>query len=727
MDLLPKTKSEFGNKEYWNKFFQKRGKDSFEWYGEYPQLCLILHKYIKQNNAILGIGCGNSRLCVDLYDVGCYHNNINVDISELAIKSMNQLHTQNRPGLQFIHMDVLKMTFENEKFHVVVDKGTLDAIMSDSSSETEKITESMFNEIQKVLKYGGRYICVSLLQEHIIRKILSWFPSRGWMIRIHRCFEAEQQVDSNNIVFPVFVVIITKMKLLPGASPILELCLEHDESIRRVSDPEKILENLSALQHYAFVRQKLSGNSVLNDQISVELHSVNNSIPRYILYIIDRPAKSNKLKFAIFVVPQGRECEWLFRNEHGQRSLSEKVNCQRLVIVHLSRDHDYTDLESIKSELASKVIELKPTGLPANYQLLEQKKRDKLIQYIAKLKQEKAKHLSKLVKNRTTDSVKQKRKITIFSNNPIPFLSISDDIGQRTVCYRGNSISSGEYVIEEVFKNESYFRRLIFLQCQNIIQSEARLKSVFKKKRRGKNLAEKKQVDLNFLACNHHKFMISGLSFLPSSFQGKTDQIDILLIGLGGGSLAMFLHNNFSSVHLGVVEIDSGIVDIAKKWFDFSEDSRNIVHVDDGINFITSESKLQRKYDIVMLDVDNKDTSLGLSCPPKEFVQPSILNHSHNILKSSGVFIINLVCRDKSLQEKAFEDLKKMFRTILVIQVDDEVNKIVYCLKEKIDNVAEKLEEVKKSLLSLNKITQKCLGNENLVDVTELLKNISLI
>ncbi|KAG1677985.1 Methyltransferase-like protein 13 [Nymphon striatum] len=677
MDLLPKTKSEFGNKEYWNKFFQKRGKDSFEWYGEYPQLCLILHKYIKQNNAILGIGCGNSRLCVDLYDVGCYHNNINVDISELAIKSMNQLHTQNRPGLQFIHMDVLKMTFENEKFHVVVDKGTLDAIMSDSSSETEKITESMFNEIQKVLKYGGRYICVSLLQEHIIRKILSWFPSRGWMIRIHRCFEAEQQVDSNNIVFPVFVVIITKMKLLPGASPILELCLEHDESIRRVSDPEKILENLSALQHYAFVRQKLSGNSVLNDQISVELHSVNNSIPRYILYIIDRPAKSNKLKFAIFVVPQGRECEWLFRNEHGQRSLSEKVNCQRLVIVHLSRDHDYTDLESIKSELASKVIELKPTGLPANYQ--------------------------------------------------IPFLSISDDIGQRTVCYRGNSISSGEYVIEEVFKNESYFRRLIFLQCQNIIQSEARLKSVFKKKRRGKNLAEKKQVDLNFLACNHHKFMISGLSFLPSSFQGKTDQIDILLIGLGGGSLAMFLHNNFSSVHLGVVEIDSGIVDIAKKWFDFSEDSRNIVHVDDGINFITSESKLQRKYDIVMLDVDNKDTSLGLSCPPKEFVQPSILNHSHNILKSSGVFIINLVCRDKSLQEKAFEDLKKMFRTILVIQVDDEVNKIVYCLKEKIDNVAEKLEEVKKSLLSLNKITQKCLGNENLVDVTELLKNISLI
>lgn len=70
------------------------------------------------------------------------------------------------------------MTFENEQFHVILDKGTLDAIMSDSSSETEEKTELMFNELQRVLKYGGRYICISLLQEHIIRKMLSWFPSR---------------------------------------------------------------------------------------------------------------------------------------------------------------------------------------------------------------------------------------------------------------------------------------------------------------------------------------------------------------------------------------------------------------------------------------------------------------------------------------------------------------------------------------------------------------------
>lgn len=32
MSLLPKTRQDFTQTEYWNSFFQKRGKKSFEWY-----------------------------------------------------------------------------------------------------------------------------------------------------------------------------------------------------------------------------------------------------------------------------------------------------------------------------------------------------------------------------------------------------------------------------------------------------------------------------------------------------------------------------------------------------------------------------------------------------------------------------------------------------------------------------------------------------------------------
>lgn len=31
MSLLPKTHQDFQQSEYWNSFFQKRGKKTFEW------------------------------------------------------------------------------------------------------------------------------------------------------------------------------------------------------------------------------------------------------------------------------------------------------------------------------------------------------------------------------------------------------------------------------------------------------------------------------------------------------------------------------------------------------------------------------------------------------------------------------------------------------------------------------------------------------------------------
>ena len=70
MNLLPRNRQEFGQKDYWDVFFKKRGTKAFEWYGEYHELCGILHKYIKTTDKVLQIGCGNSTLAADLYDVG---------------------------------------------------------------------------------------------------------------------------------------------------------------------------------------------------------------------------------------------------------------------------------------------------------------------------------------------------------------------------------------------------------------------------------------------------------------------------------------------------------------------------------------------------------------------------------------------------------------------------------------------------------------------------------
>lgn len=54
MNLLPKSSKEFGSADYWEKFFQQRGKKAFEWYGTYLELCEVLHKYIKPKEKVPG-------------------------------------------------------------------------------------------------------------------------------------------------------------------------------------------------------------------------------------------------------------------------------------------------------------------------------------------------------------------------------------------------------------------------------------------------------------------------------------------------------------------------------------------------------------------------------------------------------------------------------------------------------------------------------------------------
>lgn len=58
----------------------------------------------------------------------------------------------------------------------------------------------------------------------------------------------------------------------------------------------------------------------------------------------------------------------------------------------------------------------------------------------------------------------------------VPFLSVGGDIGVRAVRHCASSPLSGDFVVEDVKGDGTcYFRRLIFLQNRNVVQSEARL------------------------------------------------------------------------------------------------------------------------------------------------------------------------------------------------------------------------------------------------------------
>lgn len=246
---------------------------------------------------------------------------------------------------------------------------------------------------------------------------------------------------------------------------------------------------------------------------------------------------------------------------------------------------------------------------------------------------------------------------------------MADDLGSRELVYSGNSEFTGDFVVEDVtIDGKKTYRRLIFLNNKLIIQSEALLKSV-----KVKNKKEFK-VDHGFLGCQHHLYMIAGIQTSIKLNKTSKDS-DCLLIGLGSGGLSSYI-TKYLKIKSTVVEIDPAIVEVAKKYYELCEDENLTVVVDDGLRFLKSSDQ---KFKSILFDVDSKDSSVGISCPPPDFLDLEIMGAVKKLLTKNGVFILNLVCRDATLKQQVIECLKKSFPCIASYQLEDEINDILFC------------------------------------------------
>ncbi|XP_033007101.1 eEF1A lysine and N-terminal methyltransferase isoform X4 [Lacerta agilis] len=565
---------------------------------------------------------------------------------------MQERNAHLRPKMTYMVMDVLQMDFPDERFQVVLDKGTLDALLTDEEETTLSRAERMFAEISRVLQFGGRYLCVTLAQAHVSKMAIEYFSREGWMVRIHQVSGDKAGTSEGEFALPIFVYVMTKIRHVPGSALcILELCAEAQDKPIRFKSTDHLIEAVKERQHYSLLRSQINKNPS-SGTVSLDLCSKDTGRARYTLHVVHNLTVKVPFdnKFAIFIVPQGRETEWLFGTDEGRKQLATCAGFWRLVTVALHRDQHYEGMEAIQAELSEKVMELAPPGLPAQQQ--------------------------------------------------VPFLSVGGDIGIRTIQHRGTSPLSGEYVIEDV-KGEGahYFRRLIFLSNRNVVQSEARLsfrgshkgnkKHKRKKKTASINSAEPtavpagQSIDKTYLCCAHHRAMIAGLCLLRNPEHLPEALIRVLVIGLGGGSLPLFIHDYFLQCSIDVVEIDPAMLEVATRWFGFSPEDRLKVHIADGLVYVDSlTAEASSFYDAIMFDVDSKDSALGMSCPPPAFVEKSFLQKVRTLLKKEGLFILNLVCRDTQLRDAVLATLRETFPLLYVRRIEGEVNEILFCQQQ---------------------------------------------
>eukprot|EP01132_Coremiostelium_polycephalum_P005434 gene5434-6778_t len=114
-------------------------------------------RYIKDQESLMLLGCGNSQLGEDMND-DSYSNIINIDYSEICIDFMKE-KTKHRKGIEYLTMDGRDLQFGNDYFDGIFDKGTLDAVMC--TDEDNSNAKQICLEVSRVLKPGSFFVVLT--------------------------------------------------------------------------------------------------------------------------------------------------------------------------------------------------------------------------------------------------------------------------------------------------------------------------------------------------------------------------------------------------------------------------------------------------------------------------------------------------------------------------------------------------------------------------------------
>ena len=197
MDLsTDKTqRNNYADKEFWNARFTSEKKN--DWYIMWKEFKPYIDSMATAKDIpILNVGCGNSYISIDMWKDG-FSNVVNIDISDKAVEMMSSQAESLGVKTQFLEMDATKMTFPDDSFEAVIDKGTLDAL---NCALDNQLSYDLVREMYRVCRVGGRVFIVTHTCPDERGKILDTIfdPSKT---RIRYCLQSlSPQVNLVNIM-----------------------------------------------------------------------------------------------------------------------------------------------------------------------------------------------------------------------------------------------------------------------------------------------------------------------------------------------------------------------------------------------------------------------------------------------------------------------------------------------------------------------------------------------
>lgn len=615
MELLPNSVEDFTSSEYWTDFFRRyEGEDgrAFEWYGSYEALRDLLVGSLGtggcmsgQDRRILHVGCGNSALPARLHDEG-FVNITNIDFSSRVIDLMREKN-KSRRGLEWVCMDIEREFGEYVeraenlgRFDAIIDKGFLDAYLSDGvseggSSSRDKAAKYLASSM-RLLAPGGKYILVTLGQEYMAKALAMGLYDKSLEIVVEPLVEIR---DSKFL--PYYIEMVNRGGDLSSRGPggaffrfrgagAEEACGSGSHSIWTLA---RRLKELSAIHWNSRHVGDFAPGEIKEYQLSGK--EPRNS---FFITVYDTVGKRRHRELTVgLLVPLGEEQDWLYSTRRGFEEICGQAKCKRLIVI----SRFYSDAEDVSWRSEQEVL-------------------DEFSRYISPL--------------------------ALRGSGRFPILTVGGERSLDKRCvFSCDSRHCRQILVYDISESGLERRQMIFKSNPRLIQSE-----VVIRRRDGSGEPE---IDY-FSGLSNYYVGVVLVSSLILDGEGPVGRRSALILGLGGGVLASILRKLYPSSRLAIsaVEIDQSVRDVAREYFGFSEKDVQVI-IGDALEHVGSCDPV----DCIIVDINSGSVNDSLMCPGAEFLSREFVGKLLLSTTRDGCIIYNVSCRDSERREELFAEL----------------------------------------------------------------------
>ncbi len=168
------------------------------------------------------------------------------------------------------------------------------------------------------------------------------------------------------------------------------------------------------------------------------------------------------------------------------------------------------------------------------------------------------------------------------------------------------------------------------------------------------------------LALDYTRAMMAFLLFQPLPR-------DVLMIGLGGGSMARYIHQRLPKTRTTVVEINAKVLAAARSMFHFpADDARLKVCIACGADYLAEQIETA---DVLLVDGFDDGKQPAVLCTQ------AFYDSAYAALRTGGVMVVNFMAEEKKLDAYMQRIENSFDGYVASLNAEDRVNIIAFAFK----------------------------------------------